>query len=48
MAHKSNAFPLLKAFVIFVQTQFDAHVKVIRTDNGMEFKETSAMDFYKT
>jgi len=47
MAHKSNAFPLLKAFVSFVKKQFTAHVKIIMTDNRMEFKEASALEFYK-
>ena len=48
LAHKSNAFPLLKAFVIFVEKQLGALVKVIRTDNGLEFKEASALTFYKS
>jgi len=48
MAHKSNAFPLLKAFVSFLEQQFDTHVKVIRSDNGMEFKDTSALEFCRT
>ena len=46
MAHKSNAFPLLKAFVLFVKQQFGTHVKIIRSDNAMEFKATSAVEFY--
>ena len=45
LAHKSNAFPLLKAFVSFVETQFGAIVQVIRSDNGMEFKDDSALTF---
>ena len=47
MAHKSNAFPLLKTFVIFIANQFGSSVKIIRTDNGLELKEKSALDFYK-
>ena len=47
MAHKSNAFPLLKAFLVFVETQFGTSVKIIRSDNGLEFKNKSALDFYK-
>ena len=46
LAHKSNAFPLLKAFVTFVENQFSASVKVIRSDNAMEFKDSSALVFY--
>ena len=47
MAHKSNAFPLLKTFVIFIANQCRSSIKIIRTDNGLEFKEKSALDFYK-
>jgi len=47
LAHKSNAFPLLKAFVIFVEKQFGTTVKVIRSDNGLEFKDNLALEFYK-
>jgi len=47
MAHKSNAFPLLKAFIIFVENQFGLTVKIIRSDNGMEFKDNTALTFYK-
>ena len=47
LTHKSNAFPLLKAFVAFVGTQFGTAVKIIRSDNGLEFKDTSALEFYK-
>jgi len=46
MAHKSNTFPLLKTFVSFVEQQFIAHVEIITTDNGMEFKEASTLEFY--
>jgi len=47
LAHKSNAFPLLKAFVVFVENQFGVTVKVIRSDNGLEFKEQAALTFYR-
>jgi len=43
---KSNAFPILKYFITFVQTQFHTSVKVIRADNGMNFSDTSATAFY--
>jgi len=46
IAHKSNTFPLLKAFIAFVEKQFGATVKVIRSDNGREFKEISKLEFY--
>ena len=48
LAHKGNAFPLLKAFILFVENQHDASVKILIIDNGMEFKEASALAFYKS
>jgi len=48
MATKSAAFPLLKTFVTYVERQYEATVKIIRTDNGLEFKDPSALAFYKT
>ena len=47
MANKSNVFPLLRAFIIFVKTQFGATVKTIRSDNGLEFKDHEALSFYR-
>ena len=46
MTSKSNAFPLLQTFVSFVETQFGTPVKSIRTDNGLEFQDTTALLFY--
>ena len=48
MATKSAAFPLLKTFITYVEKQYEATVKIIRTDNGLEFKDSSALEFYKT
>ena len=47
MAHKSNAFPLIRACVQFMEKQFNAAIKITRSDNGLEFKERSDIDFYK-
>jgi len=47
MAHKSNAFPLLKAFIIFVENQFGTTIKIVKSDNGLEFKDKTALAFYK-
>jgi len=43
---KSNAFLILKSFTTFIQTQFHTSVKIIRSDNGMEFYDTFATAFY--
>ena len=48
LAAKSNAFPILKSFLAFVHTQFHTSVKAIRSDNGMEFSDTSAIAFYNS
>ena len=46
LAAKSNAFPILKSFIFFIQTQFQTTVKTVRSDNGMEFSDNSATAFY--
>jgi len=46
MSHKSNAFSLLESFILFVANQFDAQVKIIRSDNGQEFGDNHAIAFY--
>ena len=48
MATKSVAFPLLKTFVTYVEKQYEATVKIIRIDTGLEFKDSSTLEFYKT
>lgn len=46
LSHKSNAFPILQSFITFISTQFGAHVKTIRSDNGAEFCDRVALAFY--
>jgi len=46
LSHKSNAFPILKSFLSFIQTQFHTTVRIIISDNGLEFSNTSAIVFY--
>ena len=38
MKEKREAGKLLKNFIVMVKTQFDKVVKVLRSDNGLEFK----------
>lgn len=40
MSSKSNVFSLLKSFVSLVENQFATTIKRVRTDNGLEFKES--------
>lgn len=47
ISHKSNAFTMLQAFINLVETQFETKVKCIRSDNGMEFSDTNAAQYYK-
>jgi len=48
LAAKSNAFPILKSFLAFVHTQFQTTVKIIRSDNGVEFSNSPAIAFYNS
>ena len=46
MSSKSNAFPLLQSFIIFIEKQFHASVKIIRSDTGSEFQDKTSIQFY--
>jgi len=35
--YKSQAFDTLKAFYAYAQTQFDTNIKIVRSDNALEF-----------
>ncbi|GKC84196.1 cysteine-rich receptor-like protein kinase 8, partial [Tanacetum coccineum] len=37
LKHKSESFDALKAFIKFVSTQFEKQVKIVRSDNALEF-----------
>jgi len=45
MSFKSNTFPLLQSFIALVETQFGASVQYVRSDNGIEFQDTTALQF---
>lgn len=47
-AHKSNALSLSVSFIAYIEVQFKASVKIIRSDNGMEFDDTTTRSFYST
>jgi len=44
--HKSNAFSMLVSFITYIATQFHSQVQVVRSDNGQEFCDHSAIAFY--
>ncbi|XP_019261720.1 PREDICTED: uncharacterized protein LOC109239589 [Nicotiana attenuata] len=47
MGSKSNAFPLLKAFVLMVQTQFHVTIQSIRSDNALKLGNSNvAVSFF--
>lgn len=37
MQHKSKVIPLLFKHILFVQNQYHANIKLICSDNGLEF-----------
>jgi len=41
LKQKSEVVKVLEHFVIFVQTQFETTIKIIRSDNGIEFVMTN-------
>ena len=46
MKEKSETEKYIKLFVAMIKTQFDKVVKIIRIDNGSEFKSRSIRGFY--
>lgn len=46
MHDKSQASDLLKFFCKMTQTQFQKNVKIIRSDNGLEFESKPKLQFY--
>lgn len=44
---KSEVFPILRSFLMLIRTQFNKHVKRLRTDNGSEFFSTECCDLLK-
>lgn len=43
---KHQSFSILESFVAYVENQFSCKMKVIRSDNGMEFGDNRAKKFY--
>ena len=46
MKEKSEVEMLLKGFIAMTKNQFEKGVKVVRSDNGLEFKSSSMETFY--
>ena len=47
MREKGEASKLLQNFVIIVKTQLERNVKIIRSDNGLEFISGPMKCFYE-
>jgi len=47
MKEKSETRKCLKVFISLVKTQFGKEVKIIRTDNGLEFKSKPVRELYE-
>lgn len=45
---KSKAFHIIKTFVLMAQTQYGKLVKVIRSDNALEFVDSQCLSVYST
>jgi transposase InsO family protein len=45
--HKSNAFDAFKAWKVMVEKQAERKVKILRTNNGMEFCSNEFKLFYR-
>lgn len=45
---KSNALQTIKAFVSLIENQFQTKLKDIRSDNGLEFTSSEAVQFFQT
>ncbi|GJW15837.1 retrovirus-related pol polyprotein from transposon TNT 1-94 [Tanacetum coccineum] len=45
LVHKSDAYSIFKSFITFVKRQFEKEVKVIRSDNALEFLKGSLGPF---
>lgn len=48
LQHKSQAFETLLTFVKLAQTQFNSTVKVIRSNNALEFQDVECQKLYNT
>lgn len=46
--HKSDSLLTLEAFQNYVQAQFHKHIKVIRSDNALEFDDMACKHFFNT
>ena len=46
MPYKSSALDILQNFVKFVQVHFDKRIKIIRSDNGLEFTSKKCGKFF--
>jgi len=49
MVTKDEAIRSIKSFVSMAQTQFSAHIKILRLDNALEFSTSNTtLEFFAT
>jgi len=48
MSCKSNTLQILQVFVQMVQNQYQTSIKILSSDNGLEFTSHEALAFYQS
>ena len=46
MIHKSESFENLRTFCEYARNQFGKHVKIVRSDNGLEFDDYNSKKYF--
>lgn len=48
LSYKNNALQVIKAFLSMIENQFDTTLKIIRSDNGLEFINNEAASYFQS
>ena len=48
LVKKSDTYSVFKSFIVFVKRQFEADIKVVRSDNALEFLKGSLGPYMKS
>lgn len=46
LSHKNNTFPIFTSFIKHIETQFQTHIKLIKSDNNLKLYNTITQTFY--